>query len=608
MSGCFCKSLYAFSGEQHQQGLKFEAGELIKITQALPGGWWEGEKDGVTGWFPSSYVQVVEDLIFIACLLPGETTTSGPEETHWLKLSQLHSPIPPDSPQGRNGAQTNYLLDLSVLSDKPDLSPDSLKVSTFLRYPVCQKSVSMSVLPGEEPPQSPLPKDWKTYMSPQGRRYYVNTVSKETTWERPSSVPGTPKTSLRHKNSLPAVNGFHGSGSPLHQMEQSHVLQRKPSTDQQSPVSTSPRKQERETSVTTSGQAMFEQIGYAVLKPPYYNTQNAGTQEQYGSSLLSFSLTPTLSLYFPNMTSLLLQINCVTFPLPLHMAEQQLLKPDEWSYCDYFWADRKDPQGNTSMSGFEVLLQKQLKGKQMQKEMADFMRERIKIEEEYAKNLLKLSQIPLASQEEGTLGEAWAQLKKSMADEAEVHLKFSSKLQSEVEKPLLVFRDNFKKDMKKIDHHITDLRKQLASRYAAVEKARKALADRQKDLEVKTQQLEIKLNTKIEEDIKKARRKSTQAGDDLMRCVDLYNQSQSKWFEEMVTTGLELERLEVERVEVIRKYLCQYTTLRHETDMFNQSTLEPVDKLLQIVDPAKDRELWVKEHKTGEVRPVDMEI
>ncbi|MED6291641.1 Growth arrest-specific protein 7 [Characodon lateralis] len=91
-------------------------------------------------------------------------------------------------------------------------------------------------------------------------------------------------------------------------------------------------------------------------------------------------------------------------------------------------ADRKDPQGNGCITGFEVVLQKQLKGKQMQKEMAEFIRERIKIEEEYAKNLSKLSQIPLASQEEGTLGEAWAQLKKSLADEAEVHLKFSSKV------------------------------------------------------------------------------------------------------------------------------------------------------------------------------------
>lgn len=42
--------------------------------------------------------------------------------------------------------------------------------------------------------------------------------------------------------------------------------------------------------------------------------------------------------------------------------------------------------------------------------------------------------------------------------------------------------------------------------------ARKALTDRQKELELKTQQLEMKLSNKIEEDIKKARRKSTQAG------------------------------------------------------------------------------------------------
>lgn len=42
--------------------------------------------------------------------------------------------------------------------------------------------------------------------------------------------------------------------------------------------------------------------------------------------------------------------------------------------------------------------------------------------------------------------------------------------------------------------------------------ARKALADRQKELEMKSQQLEMKLSSKFEEDIKKARRKSTQAG------------------------------------------------------------------------------------------------
>uniref|UniRef100_A0A8C8SYP3 Growth arrest specific 7 n=1 Tax=Pelusios castaneus TaxID=367368 RepID=A0A8C8SYP3_9SAUR len=461
MSGSRCQTLYPFSGERHRQGLRFAAGELLTLLQVPDGGWWEGQKeDGLRGWFPASYVQLLEK----------------PRK------------VPPHS--------------------------------------------------GEDSLTCPLPPGWQSYTSPQGHRYYVNTFTNETTWERPSSVPGTPRSPGSQKSAVPA--GTIPSAGPT-------------------------------PGVCWEGEA---------LQPLVWLGKVFGIP----------------------------CINCVTFPHPDTMPEQQLLKPGEWSYCDYFWADKKDPQGNNTVSGFEILLQKQIKGKQMQKEMAEFVRERIKIEEEYAKNLSKLSQNSLAAQEEGTLGEAWAQLKKSLADEAEVHLKFSSKLQCEVEKPLLNFRENFKKDMKKYDHHIADLRKQLASRYAAVEKARKALTERQKDLEMKTQQLEIKLSNKTEEEIKKARRKSTQAGDDLMRCVDLYNQAQSKWFEEMVTTSLELERLEVERVEMIRQHLCQYTQLRHETDMFNQSTIEPVDQLLRKVEPAKDRELWVQEHKTGDIRPVDMEI
>ncbi|XP_006029409.2 growth arrest-specific protein 7 [Alligator sinensis] len=460
-----------------------------------------------------------------------------------------------------------------------------------------EKPRKVTTQSGEDSLNCPLPPGWQSYMSPQGRKYYVNTFTNETTWERPSGVPGTPKTPVTQKSPLPAVNGYHTPLTPAHQLEPGHMSLRKIGRDPQVGF----MEHSKQKSIRIDG-------GGALFQPRTRTRSLANSEEAAWVHRLLCRLGEMTSSTKHVRDSFLAQINCVTFPHPDTMPEQQLLKPSEWSYCDYFWADKKDSQGNNTVPGFEILLQKQLKGKQMQKEMAEFIRERIKIEEEYAKNLSKLSQNSLAAQEEGTLGEAWAQLKKSLADEAEVHLKFSSKLQSEVEKPLLNFRENFKKDMKKCDHHIADLRKQLASRYAAVEKARKALTERQKDLEMKTQQLETKLSNKTEEEIKKARRKSTQAGDDLMRCVDLYNQAQSKWFEEMVTTTLELERLEVERVETIRQHLCQYTQLRHETDMFNQSTVEPVDQLLRNVDPAKDRELWVKEHKTGDIRPVDMEI
>ncbi|RMB92169.1 hypothetical protein DUI87_31280 [Hirundo rustica rustica] len=63
MSGTRCQALYPFSGERHRQGLRFAAGELITVLQVPDGGWWEGQKeDGLRGWFPASYVQLLELL------------------------------------------------------------------------------------------------------------------------------------------------------------------------------------------------------------------------------------------------------------------------------------------------------------------------------------------------------------------------------------------------------------------------------------------------------------------------------------------------------------------------------------------------------------------
>lgn len=69
-------------------------------------------------------------------------------------------------------------------------------------------------------------------------------------------------------------------------------------------------------------------------------------------------------------------------------------------------------------------------------------------------------------------------------------------------------------------------------------------------------------------------------------------------------------------LNIINKMLLDQIDASDSTVSANQLTtmslcpqvVEPVDKLLQNVDPAKDRELWVKENKTGEVRPVDMDI
>uniref|UniRef100_UPI00359003B1 growth arrest-specific protein 7-like isoform X2 n=1 Tax=Myxine glutinosa TaxID=7769 RepID=UPI00359003B1 len=392
-----------------------------------------------------------------------------------------------------------------------------------------------------------LPCGWLCYTSPQGLKYFVNSITNETTWERPSVEPSA-KSPSSSSHSSPSVETVHAS----------------PSTNQRSADAIHPRKSSTASQINTPS------------KRP------AGSQ------------TAT--------------VNGITFPHPESHVEQVLLKPGEWSYCDYFWADRRDSQGAVLHTGFEVLLSKQLRGRQMAKEMAEFVRERIRIEEEYAKALSKLSLNTLASQEEGTLGKAWAQLKKSLTSESEVHSKFASKLHGEVERPLLSVRESAKKELKKLEHHMGEQRKQLVSSLTHVEKARKQLAERQRDLEVKSQLMETKPSGKAEEDIKKARRKSTQAGDDLLRCVDVYNQTQSHWFEEMVTNSLELESMEEQRVELVQTHLMRYTQLHHEAAMFNQGTIDPLDKALQNVDPTKDRETWIENNQTGRARPVNMEL
>jgi len=38
----------------------FQKGDIITVTQVVDGGWWEGTLCGITGWFPSNYVQEIK--------------------------------------------------------------------------------------------------------------------------------------------------------------------------------------------------------------------------------------------------------------------------------------------------------------------------------------------------------------------------------------------------------------------------------------------------------------------------------------------------------------------------------------------------------------------
>ena len=52
------QAIYDYQGENNDE-LCIAKGDVITVTQTPDGGWFEGTLDGITGWFPSNYVEPV---------------------------------------------------------------------------------------------------------------------------------------------------------------------------------------------------------------------------------------------------------------------------------------------------------------------------------------------------------------------------------------------------------------------------------------------------------------------------------------------------------------------------------------------------------------------
>jgi son of sevenless-like protein len=57
---CRVRALYPFQSTDHSS-LCFKKGDFIEVLAQLETGWWDGWCDGNRGWFPSNYVEVVDD-------------------------------------------------------------------------------------------------------------------------------------------------------------------------------------------------------------------------------------------------------------------------------------------------------------------------------------------------------------------------------------------------------------------------------------------------------------------------------------------------------------------------------------------------------------------
>ena len=55
----YVRALYDYDAKDDRTSLSFGAGEIIQVITQLESGWWDGVLNGVRGWFPSNYCAVV---------------------------------------------------------------------------------------------------------------------------------------------------------------------------------------------------------------------------------------------------------------------------------------------------------------------------------------------------------------------------------------------------------------------------------------------------------------------------------------------------------------------------------------------------------------------
>ncbi|KAI9311849.1 ras guanine nucleotide exchange factor domain-containing protein [Dichotomocladium elegans] len=202
---CTVRALHSFQSPE-QSSLSFQKGDTIDVLSQLESGWWDGWCNGARGWFPSNYVEMVS--VHSTEVLP---TAGGREGLKHQQNQLLETPATDvisedigdylyDPTTGsvqyrpRKGAHDLILSEDgceniirlrngSITDSDSDDDPHAFEDAREMQKPMFEDVAS------EE--QDQLVSKWVERVTPQGRTYYCNLITQETTWDYNDIDPAT---------------------------------------------------------------------------------------------------------------------------------------------------------------------------------------------------------------------------------------------------------------------------------------------------------------------------------------------------------------------------------------------------------------------------------
>lgn len=143
----YVRALYDYDADD-RTSLSFRQGEIIQVITQLESGWWDGVINGVRGWFPSNYCEVVP--------APSEDAREG-----YLVLDPSTNDLAEDSDGDYADHELNLLRSQANGSHPHFASSDSQEEAAF----------------------------WIPQATPDGRLFYFNTLTGVSTMELPLETP-----------------------------------------------------------------------------------------------------------------------------------------------------------------------------------------------------------------------------------------------------------------------------------------------------------------------------------------------------------------------------------------------------------------------------------
>nr|XP_039257135.1 proline-serine-threonine phosphatase-interacting protein 1-like [Styela clava] len=258
-----------------------------------------------------------------------------------------------------------------------------------------------------------------------------------------------------------------------------------------------------------------------------------------------------------------------------------------------------------SQTGFDTLVARMKEGRQTCRDVEDFIKQRAKAEEEYAKALLKIAKVERGNDETGTMKNSLKTLQREAEAEASIHLNHSQALQDQVKK-LEEFREKQREERKRHEDAMHKAHKLKAEAYRRMQVCKGVYESKFKSAEKAESDLErIKFGNKPKE-IDKAKKTAQQSKQASVKANEEYHSTVTQL--EIIRQSWELDhrtacdifqRLEEERLQCLRNELWVFANLGSDLFVKSDDISENIRLSLENCDIDSDICDFVSRKSTG---------